>query len=295
MMFVSKEIEENYKYELTQITDEEMLKQPLINFSDVLKAHYYLADYFLDNSSGAIEKMSVGVRSFQLLGSAVCRQIVSYGGKNKYNDPLQICSTLFYGLVTDHPFVDGNKRTALLILLYQLQLYGFYPNSNINNFERLVVSVAERSLPEKYYKVYKKYVKDKKDKKNNDVDAEVLTITHIVRRLTEKVDRSFHMNITMKDFCDMLSQIGVNYILDNNKIKFDLLKKKFLHSKKYQYTVKFYGWTRPVEAGMARDVFDNLGLTEEYPSFKSAVKEKREPFYKLIKDFEAPLKRLKDK
>lgn len=294
-MFYSKEIEENYNYAKTQINDEEDYIHPLINYSDVLKAHYYLADYFLDNSSGAVEKMSVGVRSFQLLGSAVGRQIVGYGGRQKYSQSLQICSTLFYGLVTDHPFVDGNKRTALLILLYQLQLYGYYPTSSINAFEKLVISVAERSLPEKYYKVYKKYVKDKKDKKSNNVDTEVLTIAHIIKSLTEKVDRSFHMNISMKEFCDTLNVIGVHYLLDNNKIKFDFVKKKFWHSRKYQYSVNFYGWTRPVEARMARDVFDKLGLTEEYPSFQSAVKEQREPFYKLIKDFEAPLKRLKDK
>lgn len=288
-MFNSKEVETQFQYSISQITDIEEYVHPLINFSDVIKAHYYLADYFLDESSGATEKMSVGIRSNHLLGSALSRQSVSYNGRSKYTNPIDICSTLFYGLVTDHPFVDGNKRTALLILLYQLQLFGFYPNTEITKFEKLVVSVAERSLSEKYKMIYKKF------KKECDVDAEILTISYIIRRLTEKTDRSFHLNITTREFCDTLKTIGVNFVLDNMKIKFNFNKKRFLSNRNYSYIIKFYGWTRPIEAGAVRDIFDALKLTEEYPSYKSLFNDNREPFYKLIKDFEGPLKRLKDK
>lgn len=289
-MFNSKDVEKEYEYCCEQVQDTEEYKHPLINFSDVIKAHFFLADYFSDLSANdSVEKMSIGVRSFHLLGSALSRQIVNYQGKMKYRDPIDICSTLFYGLVSDHPFVDGNKRTALLILLYQLQLYGYYPNTEINKYEKLVVSVAEGSIKNKYHKVYKKF------KKVADVDAEVSTISYIIKRLTDKVDRSFHLNITTKDFCDTLKSIGVDYVLDNNKIKFTFTKKRFWNKAKHAYSIKFYGWTRPVEAGMVRDVFDALNLTEDYPSYKSLFNDNREPFYKLIKDFEGPLKRLKDK
>ena len=289
-MFNSKDVEKEYEYCCEQVQDTEEYKHPLINFSDVIKAHFFLADYFSDLSANdSVEKMSTGVRSFHLLGSALSRQIVNYQGKMKYRDPIDICSTLFYGLVSDHPFVDGNKRTALLILLYQLQLYGYYPNTEINKYEKLVVSVAEGSIKNKYHKVYKKF------KKVADVDAEVSTISYIIKRLTDKVDRSFHLNITTKDFCDTLKSIGVDYVLDNNKIKFTFTKKRFWNKTKHAYSIKFYGWTRPVEAGMVRDVFDALNLTEDYPSYKSLFNDNREPFYKLIKDFEGPLKRLKDK
>lgn len=288
-MFNSKDVEREYEYRYRQVQDIEDYKHPLINFSDVIKAHYFLADYFLDISSDSIEKMSVGVKSYHLLGSALSRQIVSYQGRMKYSNPIDICSTLFYGLVTDHPFVDGNKRTALLVLLYQLQLYGYYPNTEINKFEKLVISVAERSIQQKYRMIYKKF------KKETDVDAEVLTISYIIKRLTDKVDRSFHLNLTTKEFCDTLKSIGVDFTLDNSKIKFTFTKKRFRSKTKHAYSIKFYGWTRPVEAGMVRDVFDALNLTEDYPSYKSLFNDNREPFYKLIKDFEGPLKRLKDK
>ena len=47
------------------------IESNLINVSDVLKAHYILADYFTDESADVeIEGMLVGVRSFDLLASA---------------------------------------------------------------------------------------------------------------------------------------------------------------------------------------------------------------------------------
>lgn len=287
-MFNILQLEEMFKNDCKNIQDLEGVEHPYINISDVLRAHYYLADYFLDESSGEIEKMSVGVRSYQLLGSAIGRQLVWFGGRRKYSDPIAICSTLFYGLVTDHAFVDGNKRTALLVLLFQLQLYGFFPKTELNSFEKLVLSTAERSLNIKYRHTFKKF------KSENYVDNEVSTITYELRRMTEKTDRSFHLNMTMKDFCNKMNSIGVLFELDNSKIKFYRTQKSFLKSKKFSYIVKFYGWTRPVEAGMVRDVFDNLGLTEEYASYQSWSMS-QDPFYKLIKEFEGPLRRLKDK
>lgn len=288
-MFNSEEIEAQYRYDIGQVEDTEEFTRPLIGFSDVIKAHYCLADYFTDESAGDVESMSVGVRSVHLLGSALARQTVGYNGRQKYTDPVDICSTLFYGLVTDHPFVDGNKRTALLTLIYQLRLFGYFPKAPITDFEKLVVSVAEKSLNDKYHNVYKKF------KNEPSVDADVHTVSYNVRRLVEKTDRAFHRDFSAKEFCEGLRQVGVNYTLENMKIKFTYSKRKLFFSRKYAYAIKFYGWTRPVEAGVVRAVFDALRLTEEYPTYDSVFTDKREPFYMLIKDFEGPLKRLKDK
>ena len=87
--------------------------------------------------------MLVGVRSFNLLTSAICRQICGYNGRRKYTDNIEICATLFFGLVKNHAFHDGNKGTALLTLLAQLQSYNYYPIAKINEFEKLVLSVAD--------------------------------------------------------------------------------------------------------------------------------------------------------
>lgn len=94
--------------------------------------------------------MLIGVRDTNLLGSAIGRQNIRFGGKTKYTDKIDICATLFFGLVKNHSFSDGNKRTALLILLYQLGLFGYMPNVSQKKFEKLVVSVAANKIPTDY-------------------------------------------------------------------------------------------------------------------------------------------------
>jgi len=99
----------------------------------------------------------------------------------------------------------------------------------------------------------------------------------------------------MKEFCQSLKEKNrVEYELENSKIKFKRTVKVFLHIREFSYVVKFYGWTRPVEAGMARDTFDRLGLIDEYPTFNSLINGDN-ALYTIIQQFEMPLRRLKDK
>ncbi len=128
MNFNSPEIEKEYERLIALYPDLPEYQHPLINVSDTLRAYLALADYFTDPSSDVSEKMLIGLRSEHLLYSALSRQIVSYAGHRKYTNAIDICSTLFYGMVKNHAFSDGNKRTALLTLLYQLNLFGQYPN-----------------------------------------------------------------------------------------------------------------------------------------------------------------------
>lgn len=193
-------------------------------------------------------------------------------------------NTLF-GLVKDHSFHDGNKRTALLILLYQLQLYGYYPKPNFKDFEKLVVTVADNGLPKVYANVWKKFRKGD--------DCEIKTIAYIIRRLVVRKNNSYHLDITTKDFCDILEKNGVKYVIDGQKIRLYREVKKFLRTEKYTYTINFYGWTRPVWVKMARDTINALHLADEYPSFESLASGDGN-IYKIICEFEMPLRRLKD-
>lgn len=286
MKFLPDNLLRAYEYDIKQISDFDAISKPLINISDVLKAHYILADYFTDETASVeAEKMLVGVRSYDLLSSAVCRQVCSFGGKQKYTEPLEICATVFFGLVKNHAFHDGNKRTALLTLLNQLQFYGYYPTSKIKEFEKLVLCVAEGSVEQKYFKVWKKF-------KKTD-DPIIKTIAFLLRRMVDSKNTSFHLDITMKEFIDALQNQGVECENTGTKIKMKRKSKKTIFPVTYTYTVNFYGMTRVIEARVARDTFDALKLFKEYPSYKSLF-DGREPMYKLIEQFEEPLRRLKD-
>ena len=100
----------------------------------------------------------------------------------------------------------------------------------------------------------------------------------------------------MKEFCSIIENknLNVSYVLDNMKIKFQRDVKGFFKTKKLSYTVKFYGWTRPVEAGMMRDTLDALQITDEFPNYQEFVNNGKS-LYTLINQFEIPLRRLKDK
>ena len=52
--------------------------------------------------------------------SAVGRQHTSLGATMKYANPIDNAATLTYGLCNDHPFHNGNKRTALVSMLVHL-------------------------------------------------------------------------------------------------------------------------------------------------------------------------------
>lgn len=286
MKFLPKELQDSYEYDKKQISNTSLLSKPLINEDDVLRAHYILADYFTDPTAPEeSERMLVGVRSFNLLSSAVNRQICSYGGILKYSNCFDICATLFFGLVKNHAFHDGNKRTALLTLLNQLLMYGYYPKSNIKEFENLVLCVADNTLPKKYANVFKKFKKKE--------DPVISTIAYLLRRMVTKRDTSFHTDITMKEFIDSLEKQGVKCENTGTKIKLSRKTINVIFPVTYKYTIKFYGLTRVIEPGVARDTFDALRLFKEYPTFNS-VFQGREPMYKLISQFEEPLRRLKD-
>ena len=109
MAFISKDVEQEYSRLVDLYPDIEGLQHPLLNISDTLRAYFSLADYFSDPSSESTEKMLVGLRSSHLLYSALSRQNVTFGGKTKYTDPIDICSTLFFGMVKNHSFSETGR------------------------------------------------------------------------------------------------------------------------------------------------------------------------------------------
>ena len=150
MRFRDPYIQSEYDRLTDEIDEVEGLCAPLCGIHDALAAYFALADYFTDPENGEVEEMLVGLRSADLLGSALGRQAVSFGGQVKYREPLDIAATLFFGMVKNHPFSDGNKRTALLLLLFGLYRFGLRPIGTGEAFEALVLTVASGSLATAY-------------------------------------------------------------------------------------------------------------------------------------------------
>jgi death-on-curing family protein len=77
-----------------------------------------------------------GCRDINLLESAVGRPFQSAFGKDAYPTVLGKAVALFHSLIANHPFHDGNKRTAILALDDFLVANGYIQDlSNIEIYE----------------------------------------------------------------------------------------------------------------------------------------------------------------
>jgi death-on-curing protein len=92
-----------------------------------------------------------GLRDRSLLESAVAAPRASFGGEPLIRDTVEIAAAYLYYLCRNHPFVDGNKRTALAAALVFLQANGRLrdagrPQKSIDDWEALVLEVAAPKL-----------------------------------------------------------------------------------------------------------------------------------------------------
>ena len=65
-----------------------------------------------------------GVRDMGLLESALARPQAAFGQDDLYPDLWSKAAALMHSLIKNHPFVDGNKRTALTATGVFLELNG---------------------------------------------------------------------------------------------------------------------------------------------------------------------------
>jgi death-on-curing protein len=85
---------------------------------------------------------SDGVREPGLLESAALAPQATFGGQSVYADLPEVASAYLVGLCKNHPFVDGNKRTALAACLAFLKLNGVAPFPDQATWEQPTLDVA---------------------------------------------------------------------------------------------------------------------------------------------------------
>ena len=69
---------------------------------------------------------TVGVRDEGLLLSAIEAPYQTFGGVELFPTTLEKAVRLGFGLVSNHPFVDGNKRIGILVMLTFFELNGIF-------------------------------------------------------------------------------------------------------------------------------------------------------------------------
>ena len=89
---------------------------------------------------------SDGVRDENLLASAVLTPQSSFGGKSPYADLVEIAGAYLFYLCGNHPFIDGNKRTAMMAAIVFSRINEIEPAPDSDEWERLVLDVASSKL-----------------------------------------------------------------------------------------------------------------------------------------------------
>lgn len=84
------------------------------------KRHILLIHEQLISETGG----SSGLRDEGMLDSALNAPFQTFGGEDVYPSLQQKAARLCFGLVKDHPFVDGNKRIGTHVMLVFLSLNG---------------------------------------------------------------------------------------------------------------------------------------------------------------------------
>ncbi|OII66482.1 type II toxin-antitoxin system death-on-curing family toxin [Streptomyces sp. CC77] len=103
---------------------------------------YLSAEDVLAIAGYAIDDQDVVVRDAGLLESAVHRPSAAMFGQEAYPGVLEKAAALLQSLAVNHPFFDGNKRTAWLSCVTFLAMNGVDLRPDIDAAEQLVIDVA---------------------------------------------------------------------------------------------------------------------------------------------------------
>ena len=115
------------------------MSTPNIQFTiqDIYELHNQLEESFI---------LSSGVRDENLLASAVNTPFQTFMGNDLYPSLYDKAAQLCYGIVKNHPFTDGNKRTALHSMYVYLIINGFDIIATQQEVEDLIIDVAAGNM-----------------------------------------------------------------------------------------------------------------------------------------------------
>lgn len=86
------------------------------------------------------------IRDLESLRAAVARPWGSSFGRDHFPTPFDKAAALAESLIRRHPFVDGNKRTAMYAAAYLLETLGYGLNAEEQDLEDFAVSIAVGDL-----------------------------------------------------------------------------------------------------------------------------------------------------
>ncbi len=106
----------------------------MISSAEVLKIHKLLIDQF-----GG----SHGVRDRSSLSSAINRPFTTFNQEELYLEPVDKAAAILESIVTNHPFIDGNKRTGYVLARLLLLQSGIDIRATQKDKYEMVMAVSK--------------------------------------------------------------------------------------------------------------------------------------------------------
>ncbi len=100
-----------------------------------------LYKYIIESTGGVF-----GIRDETLLESAIEASYQTFDGNELFPSKLEKAAKLGYGLISNHPFVDGNKRIGFYIMLTFLEVNCIYIKFSNEEIQEMAHSIAAGSL-----------------------------------------------------------------------------------------------------------------------------------------------------
>lgn len=163
-----------------------------LTLEEVLGIHYSLVQDFRHTNNPITPP---GPRSETLIGSAVFRQQTSAGIELKYPTVEMSAAALLHSLVHNHPFHNGNKRTALVSMLVLLDENDLMVTCSEDNLFQFVIQVSQHRIV---------------DGPADLSDREVLAISEWIKSHSRSVERG-ERPIPFRKLRPILSKYGCNF------------------------------------------------------------------------------------
>lgn len=262
-------------------------RQPpkLLTYDDVTRIHETLvADFEADNDP----IRPPGIKSTNLLQSAVFRQSTGSGGVLKYSTAVENAAALAYGICSNHPFHNGNKRTSLVALLCHLDKNDWtfkesIPRGDLYDF---MLKVAAHGFAEKGVA-------------GDQSDREVRSMAKWIRERVRLVERG-ERQITFRELRTILSTHG--FYLEApadmfvHVVRYEMKAMLFgLRTKKEAVRIMRIAWPSDgavVGKQLIRELRERCGLTEQNGVDSHCFYAKDRPIDYFVQTYRGTLKKL---